>query len=199
MRGISSFGGYVPHHRLARQAIADAHGGAPGKGSRAVASYDEDTTSMAVEAGRTALRALGPDAAASVGQLWFATTAPSYADKTNATTVHAALRLPREAPAFDAVGSVRSAAGVLRAALLGSDTTLVVAADARTGLPNSADERDGGDGAAALLITDDADADGSEAGSAAPLLATSLGGASTTEEFVDRWRVPGDRRSKQWE
>jgi len=195
MRGISSFGGYVPHHRLARQAIADAHGGAAGKGARAVASYDEDTNSMGVEAARMALRPLGPDAPGSVDQLWFTTTSPSYADKTNATTLHAALRLDREAAAFDAVGSTRSAAGVLRSALVGTGTTLVVAADARTGLANSADERDGGDGAAALLISDG----GASSGEGAPLLATYLGGASTSEEFLDRWRVPGDVRSKQWE
>lgn len=193
MRGIISYGGYVPYHRLERAAIAAAHGGAPGKGTRAVASYDEDTTSMGVEAARQALRPLGPDAADRVEQLWFATTSPSYADKTNATTVHAALRLGRDVPAFDAVGSVRAAAGTLRAALAGGGTTLVVGSDARTGLPNSADEREGGDGAAALLIGDDG-ADG-----APSVLAEYLGGASTTEEFVDRWRVPGDVRSRQWE
>jgi hydroxymethylglutaryl-CoA synthase len=186
----------VPHHRLARQAIADAHGGAAGKGARSVASYDEDTTTMAVAAARNALHPLGPQAGAAVDQLWFATTAPSYADKTNATTVHAALRLDRETPAYDAVGSIRSAAGVLRSALLGIGTTLVVAADARTGLPNSTDEREGGDGAAALLIDDEGTGSSSTAG---PVLAAYLGGASTTEEFVDRWRVPGDVRSKQWE
>ena len=27
----------------------------------------------------------------------------------------------------------------------------------------------------------------------------SSGRASVTEEFLDRWRTPGDRRSKQWE
>jgi len=197
MRGISSFGGYVPHHRLARQAIADAHGQAAGNGARAVASYDEDTTSMGVEAARLALAPLGAEAPGRVDQLWFTTTTPSYADKTNATTVHAALRLDREAAAFDMVGSMRSAAGALRAALQGSGTTLVVAADTRTGLPNSPDEREGGDGAAALLVSDD---DGSAAGAGAPaLLATYLGGASTTEEFLDRWRAPGERRTKQWE
>ena len=191
MRGIISYGGYVPYHRLERSAIVAAHGGGAGKGTRSVASYDEDTTSMGVEAARQALRALGPDAVASVDQLWFATTAPSYLDKTNATTVHAALRLDREVPAFDAVGSIRSAAGALRAALTGSGTSLVVASDCRTGLPNSADEREGGDAAAALLIGDAADD--------APVLAEYLGGASTTEEFVDRWRTPGEPRSKQWE
>ena len=184
MRGIISSAGYVPYHRLAREAIGAAHGGSAGKGTRAVASYDEDTTSMGVEAARLARRGQTavPDA------LWFSTTTPSYADKTNATTIHAALRLDRDVPAFDANGSIRSAAGVLRAALTGSGTTLVVTADARTGLPNSADEREGGDAASAALI-----------GAGDDVIAEYLGGASTSEEFVDRWRVPGDPRSRQWE
>ena len=32
-----------------------------------------------------------------------------------------------------------------------------------------------------------------------PVLAEHLGGASVTEEFLDRWRTPGEPRSKQWE
>jgi 3-hydroxy-3-methylglutaryl CoA synthase/uncharacterized OB-fold protein len=156
-----------------------------------VASYDEDTTSMGVEAARLALRALGPDSRDLVESVVFSTTAPSYVDKTNATTAHAALRLDRQVPAVDMNGAVRSAAGALRTALAGGPTTLVVAADARTGLPNSADEREGGDAAAAFVV-----GDGS---AAAPVLAELVGMASTTEEFVDRWRVPGDRRSRQWE
>lgn len=192
MRGIISYGAYVPHHRLARDVIGAAHGTNAGKGTRSVASYDEDTTSMGVEAGRLALGALGPRGNATIEQLWFSSVSPSYLDKTNATTLHAALRLGRDVPAFDAVGSIRSAAGALRSALLGSGTTLVVAADTRTGLPNSADEREGGDAAAAFVIGD--------AGiDAAALAAEYLGGASTTEEFVDRWRVPGEVRSRQWE
>ncbi len=191
MRGIITSAGYVPYHRLGRDAIGAAHGGAAGKGTRAVASYDEDTTSMGVEAARLALRS-GP--AAGVGpidQLWFSTTNPSYTDKTNATTVHAALRLDRDVPAFDANGSIRSAAGVLRAALRGSGTTIVVAADARSGLPNSTDEREGGDAAVAFVVGDDTPE--------TPVIAEYLGGASTSEEFLDRWRVPGEPRSRQWE
>ncbi|MEZ5143658.1 MAG: hypothetical protein R2726_14240 [Acidimicrobiales bacterium] len=80
--------------------------------------------------------------------LWFSTTSPSYADKTNATTLHAALRLDRRIPALDLNGAVRSGPGALAAALAGTGTTLVVASDARTGLPNSPDETQGGDGAA---------------------------------------------------
>jgi len=189
-RGIVGFGGYVPWWRIPRAAIAGAHGGS-GKGARAVASYDEDATSMAVEAGRLALRPLGDHGRHSVRQLLFTSTAPSYVDKTNATTVHAGLRLDRTATAFDLNGAMRSAAGALQLALQGRTTTLVTMADLRTGLPNSPDERDGGDGASALLIGDDTEQ--------APVLAEFLGGASATEEFVDRWRTPGDNRSKQWE
>src|SRR5262249_13561627 len=94
-------------------------------------------------------------------------------------------------PAFDANGSVRSAVGALRAALGTGRPTLVVSSDVRTGLPTSTDEREGGDAAAALLV--------GPASDGAPLLAEYLGGASVTDEFVDRWRAPGDVRSKQWE
>ena len=52
MRGIISYGAYVPYHRLDRGAIAEALGAGGGRGTRAVANYDEDTTSMGVEAGR---------------------------------------------------------------------------------------------------------------------------------------------------
>src|SRR5690606_7424308 len=139
MRGIISYGAYVPFRRLDRAEIGKFFGSGGGKGTRAVASYDEDTTSMGVEAARAALRPL--DLAARPAALWFATTAPAYLDKTNATTIHAALRLDRDVPAIDMVGSTRSAVGALRTALsLGAGSALVVAADVRNGLPTSGDE-----------------------------------------------------------
>jgi len=101
--------------------------------------------------------------------------------------VHAALRLDHDVPAIDMGGAVRSAVGTLAAALGGTGTTLVVSSDVRTGLPGSGDEAAGGDGAAAVVVGD------------GPLIAEHLGGASATEEFLDRWRTPGDPRSKQWE
>jgi len=72
-----------------RKAAALGSGG--GKGTRAVASYDEDTTSMGVEAARIALEGV-PDRRA-VQRLLFATAHPSYADKTNATAIFAAQNL----------------------------------------------------------------------------------------------------------
>jgi hydroxymethylglutaryl-CoA synthase len=67
---------------------------------------------------------------------------------------------------------------------------LVAASDMRSGLPTSSDESQTGDGAAAVLTG--SDSDGS-------LIAEYLGGASATEEFLERWRTPGSTRSRQWE
>jgi 3-hydroxy-3-methylglutaryl CoA synthase/uncharacterized OB-fold protein len=187
-RGIISAAGYVPFRRLQRSEISRMFGSGGGKGTRSVASYDEDTTTMGVEAGRDALRR-APDV--TVDELWFSTADPAYLDKTNATAIHAALRLDREAPALDLGGAARSGVGALRLALERTGTTLVVAADLRTGLPTSPDESAGGDGAAAVLVGD--------GGGSGPLVAEYLGSGSATEEFVDRWRTPGDRRSKVWE
>lgn len=185
-RGILSLSGYVPYRRLDRSEIPAAFGSGGGKGTRAVASHDEDTTTMGVEAARLALRSgIVPDA------LWFATATPAYLDKTNATTIHAALRLAPTTPAFDFGGALRSGVGALHAALRGSGTSLVVLSDLRDGLPTSVDEASGGDGAAALII--------GEGREGTPVLAEFLGSASLTDEFLDRWRTPGDRRSKTWE
>ncbi len=188
MRGIISAGGYVPFRRLQRAEIAKTFGSGGGKGTRSVASYDEDTTTMGVEAARLALRSapggIAPDA------LWFSTASPAYLDKNNASTIHAALRLDTDVPAFDFGGALRSGIGALRTALEGANLTLVVTSDQRGGLPTSGDESATGDGAAALLVGDD---------TTGPVIAEYLGGASTTEEFLERWRTPGATRSRAWE
>ena len=187
MRGILSAAAYVPYRRLDRGEIRATFGKGGGRGHRTVASYDEDATTLAVEAARLALRS-APTAAP--GALWFATTSPPYLDKTNATAIHAALRLDRTVPAFDAIGSSRSATGALAAALAGDSPTLVASADLRSGAPTSADEAAGGDAGAAVLLGE---------GGPDVVLAEHLGGASLTEEFLDRWRTPGAANSKTWE
>ena len=60
----------------------------------------------------------------------------------------------------------------------------------RTGLPTSGDEANHGDGASAFVIGN---------AEAAPIIAEYFGGASITEEFTDRWRVPGSSTSRQWD
>lgn len=186
-RGIVGAAAYLPHRRLDRSTIAAVAGTGGGKGTRTVAGFDEDTTTMGVEAARAALRPLAGMAPHTV---WFSTVAPAYADKTNATAIHAALRLGPDVGAFDANGSVRSAMGALHAALGGRGPHLVVSADLRSGLAGGPDESTFGDGAAALAIGDERDG---------PVLAELIGGGWATEEFLDRWRTPGESRSRVWE
>src|SRR6202034_1641533 len=188
--GIAAWGTYLPFWRLQRSAIKGVLGSGGGKGSRAVASHDEDTTTLGVEAGRRAL-AVGPGAGA-VHDLFLSTPDPAYLDKTSATTVHAALGLGRGCGTYDFTGSARSAVGALLQALgaasAGSGrTTLAVISDLRTGLAGSAEERDSGDGAAALLCAPE--------GAVAEL----IGRGAASDEFLDRWRVPGEADSHVWE
>ena len=186
MPGILAYGAYVPYWRLQRSTIAAALGSGGGKGTRAVASFDEDATSMAVEAGRAAMRA-APDGVTSAGVL-LTTTSPPYLDKTNATAVHAALGFDTVDPAFDVGSSVRSGVAALGMARHGGGTPrLFIASDVRTGLPGGLDERDGGDAAAALLF--------GEGEAIAELVAA----AFRTDEFLDRWRLPGEPASHVWE
>ena len=184
MAGIVSYGVYLPYWRLQRSAITTALGSGGGKGTRSVASYDEDTTSMGVEAARIALRSASGGAGPSI--VSFATTAPAYLDKTNANAIHAALALPSSAGAVDVIGSVRSAAAAIMVAELRGG--LAVMSDIRTGLPGGADEDSGGDAAVALLFGEGPD-----------VIAEAVAGSEVTAEFIDRWRTPGDDHSKQWE
>src|SRR6516225_7079267 len=183
--GIVSWGTYLPYWRLDRKTIGLALGQPSGRGTRTVASYDEDTTTLGVEAARRALAAGAPVPE----DLLFSTPTPAYLDKTNATAIHAALGLPSRVGAYDLGGSSRSAvAAIAAAAAVGTHVpALAVVADLRTGLSGGADERDGGDGAAALLFGPDG------------AVAEVVGGAASSDEFLDRWRVPGEADSHVWE
>lgn len=180
-RGIVTYGVWLPYHRLERSDIRATLGQGGGTGRRTVAGADEDTTSMGVEAARRGRwgRTL-PDS------IYFATTAPAYADKTNATTIHAALAATRDGFAVDMGASVRGASAALRAAATTAGTAVL--SDIRTGRPGSGDEAAGGDGAAAFTF-----------GSGDEVVAELLTEASVSAEFLDRWRVPGERHSRVWE
>lgn len=172
--GIIGYASYLPVYRLGQDSGV--------RGPRVVASFDEDATTMAVEAARAALA--GP-AGHSPGSLWWASSSPPYLDKTNAAAVHAALRLPGDAVAADLVGSARSTFAALRGAL--GDGGLVVAADLRVGKPGSLDERSGADGAAAVVL------------GTGDLIVEVLASVGATEELLDRWRRPASITGEQWE
>jgi len=178
--GIVRYGAYVPFFRLPRTALG------AGKGERAVASYDEDSVSMAVEAAREAL----PSGQEIHGVL-LATTSPPYAEKLNASTLHAALNLPSGIWAADLGASTRAGmVGLLLAADIAPSgrRTLVCASDVVVGAPEGARERGGGDAACAFLVGGESEA-----------IARVIGRASLTDELLDTWRTPEERFPHAWE
>ena len=181
MAGILRYGSYVPHCRLPRSALRGR-----GAGERAVAGFDEDATSMAVEAAREAVRGLAPTPA----DVLFASTSHPYAEKLNAAVIHAALDLPPGACSADLSSSTRSGlAALAMAARLARDRTVVAcAADVVTGAPTGPRETAGGDAACAFAI-----GEGPEVG------AEVVGAASITAELLDAWRGREQRFARQWE
>ncbi|HXC53193.1 MAG TPA: OB-fold domain-containing protein [Candidatus Limnocylindrales bacterium] len=190
MAGIVSFGTYVPFHRIVRKTIGAALGTAGGKGERAVAAYDEDAVTLAVEAARDCIR--GHDGA-SIRSLTLATTDPPYIEKLNAATVHAALDLPPSVRALDIACSLRAGLGSMIGAYESAmasapaGTALATMGDIRIGAPEGSAEQGGGDAGAAFLF--------GSSGVIAEVVAT----YSETMEFLSSWRLPGERFSKSWE
>jgi 3-hydroxy-3-methylglutaryl CoA synthase len=180
LAGIVRYGSYIPYFRIQRAVLG------AGKGERAVASYDEDSVSMAVEAARDAVRG-----GVAVDHVLFATTSPAYAEKLDAATIQAALDLPESIASVGLGGSTRMGMAAL---LLGLDvaeagrSALVCASDVVAGLPGGARESQGGDGAVAFVTGRDRDA-----------IARVLGRASSTIEILDVWRLPEERFPRQWE
>jgi len=169
---LLAYASYLPAYRL-----DPADSGV--RGGRVVASFDEDSTTMAIAAASALPSDMTPT------NLLFATSSPAYLDKTNATAIHAALRLDAGVFAADLIGTGRSSIVAIRSAA--TDSGLALMADVRVGKPGSADEKSGGDGAAAFLF-------GEGTG-----IAGVLAEVSHTEEFLDRWRSPTSTTGEQWE
>jgi 3-hydroxy-3-methylglutaryl CoA synthase len=174
--GLIAYAAYLPCHRVT---VPDAAPGA--NGGRVAAGYDEDAVTMAVTAARQAVRG-----APAPTTLLFATAAPPYLDKTNATMIHSALDIGRDGLAADVIGSPRSAVAAMLA--VAGSGGVAVSADVRVGLPGSGEERTGADGAAAFLW-----------GTSDRPAAEIIGRASLSADLLDRWRVPGEPGGREWE
>jgi 3-hydroxy-3-methylglutaryl CoA synthase/uncharacterized OB-fold protein len=189
MTSLLSYGAYLPSGRVDRAEMGATLGAPAGRGQRVVASFDEDSTTMGVAAARAALSVLPGAGTEAPADLYFATTSPAYLDKTNAAAIHTALGLGGQGFAADLAGSARSGMAALRsAAALGG---IAVLADVRTGQPGSADERGGGDAAAAFVFGYGNEGDGS--------IAHVIAQASRTAEVLDRWRPPSREYAMVWE
>ena len=174
MVGLRDLATYVPRCSLSLSDVSVTLGQGGGRGSRRVANFDEDTTTMGVEAARRLTRQ-SQDAAESV---WFASSSPAYGIKTNASAVHAALHLPFHIPSYDAGQSMRSSVGALRSASLSKG--LAVCSDMWTGAPGGDDERLGGDGAFACVFGADDES-----------IAIIESWHSMSVEMLERWAAPG--------
>lgn len=196
MVGIAAWGAYAPRLRLSRKAAAQANAWvAPNlmgkaKGERAMANWDEDALTMAVEAARDALGA-GDDRSWIKG-LYFASTTAPFVDRLNAGVVSAALTLDKTISAADITGSQRCGLTALSQALIaakggGNAASLVAAGEHRRARAASPQELDFGDGAAAFVVGD------------TDLAAEFLGHGVITDDFVDHFRAADQDFDYQWE
>ncbi|SRR5579885_499898 len=199
MPGITAYGAYIPRRRLQRKAIAEANAWfAPGlrgaaKGERAMANWDEDSITMAVEAARDCLPA--QDAArdrAFIDAIYFASTTMPFADRQNAGIISAALDLPENVYAADVGSSQRAGLSALIAAHDAvcsgrSKASLVVSAERRKARAASPQEMQFGDAGAAVALGDEG------------VIAKMLGSHSLTTDFVDHFRGEGSEFDYGWE
>jgi 3-hydroxy-3-methylglutaryl CoA synthase len=192
MVGIVAYGAYVPRLRLNRQAVYDANKWfAPGlrgqaKGERAMANWDEDAVTMAVEAARDCLTGSDPK---QLRSLYFASTTLPFKDRQNAGVIATALMIEQGLMASDVAGSQKAGTSALIAGLnaAAGAPTLVLAADKRLTKVASAGELQYGDGAAALLL--------GKSNLIAELVATH----SVTMDFVDHFRGNESDYDYTWE
>lgn len=189
MIGVKSIAAYVPYFRLNRSELARAWKGGSIGGEKAVANYDEDSLTMAAEAGKFCVRDLGRD---QISGLFFASTTPPYGEKSSASILAAVLDLAKEAFTMDLTDSLRSGTSAFLTALNGVQQgtmkeALVLTADCRLGRAGSELEQLGGDASAAVLL------------GTSNLLATFEGSYTLSDPFIDFWRQGDEIFINSWE
>ncbi len=167
-RFVSAVGVYLPLLRMERAAAAKALKfsglGGRGAGYRAVSGWDEDALTLAVEAARN----LSDDADSVI----FASTSAPFTERSHATLLSEALALAPTVRTNDVAGTRRCAVSALLAALLGSETSVVAAGEARAVQPGNPLHLAFGDGGAAARV-------GSEGA------ARLIGHASLSHDMID--------------
>ena len=189
MAGILRTGAYIPYFRLAGTEIADAWARPGSRGEKAVANYDEDSITLAVEAARDCLD--GWDRSKIDGLLFVSTTSP-YSEKQGASLIASVLGLRADILTADFSHCLRAGTTALEMAKAyaeagQADCVLVTFADTRTAHPGAPQEPWLGDGAAAFLI------------GGGPSGAEWDSFASISNEMMDTWRKREDAFVRSWE
>lgn len=192
--GIRACGAYIPLRRLQRATIYKTNEWfAPGlrglsKGERAIATWDEDSITMAVEAARDCLGDIDRN---SISAVTLASTTLPFADRLNAGIVKEALNLKDVVAAADHAGSQRAGTTAMIQALCsvgpGTAGNLVIGSDLRKARPGSEAELQYGDAASAVLVGQ------------GDIIARFLNHHSVTIDFVDHFRRSGVDFDYVWE
>ena len=189
MAGITSYGAYIPLHRMPRAQVAEAWGVPPQRGEKAVRNYDEDSVTMATAAAIDCLRGIDRS---KVDAMYFATTTSPYTERQCSTIMASALDLRDDVRTADFTNSLRCSMEAIAAGLDAinagtANTVLVAVADTRMGAAQGEFEQSFGDGAAAVLLGKDG------------VIAEMLGSITMTAPIMDRWRAEGDIFVRAWE
>ncbi|MGE0680802.1 MAG: OB-fold domain-containing protein [Candidatus Binatia bacterium] len=177
MVGIVSFGSYIPTYRLPRELIAKEWGIPSLGGERAIANFDEDSLTMAVNA---SVDALGERDPRSLAGVFFASTTSPYREKQAAVTVATVLEASPEIRTMDFTDSLRAGTSALLTAfdlVQPGKHILVCAGDSRMGEPDSQQEQNYGDAGGAILV-------GTE-----HVIAELVGSYTVSQEFLGTWRT----------
>lgn len=180
--GITSYGAYIPRYRLSGQTIATAWQKPPVKGEKALACFDEDSFTLAVE---SSFNALGQSPAIMPDTVFFASATPPYWEKLTAGMLAAVLDLPGTTRTMDFTNSLRSGTSALintveRIKGGFSRKSLLAAADCRTAQPGSDWEYFIGDGSASILLSTE------------NIIARIVETFSISSDFTDVWRRDTD-------
>ena len=189
MVGIASYGAHIPWHRMERGLLANAWGGFAIPGEKAVANFDEDSLTMAVEAARDCLTGLDSHR---VDGLFFASTTSPYKEKQCSATIAMPLNLRRDICTADITTSLRSGTTAMALALHSirggaANSLLVTAADCRLGAPAGMLEQSLGDGAASVLLSNK------------DVIAEISASYSISDDLTGTWRSYGDTFVRSWE
>ncbi len=185
--GIEGYGAYIPTHRLPTTEIGRVwHGGGAGPNKeKSVASIDEDTTTMAVEASRIATLMAG--VSKELGAIFVGTESKVYAVKPTGTIVAQALGCHNSLAAdFEFACKAGTEAIQVLCGLVGSGMIrhgLAIAVDTAQGRPGDDLEYTAGSGGAAYVI--------GRGGS--NTLARIIGSVSYVSDTGDFWRRQGEK------
>jgi 3-hydroxy-3-methylglutaryl CoA synthase len=159
------------------------------RGEKAIANFDEDSITMAVAAGRSAISGMD---SSTIDGVYFASTSMPYLERQNAGIISAAMALKDDVCTTDFSGALKAGTGALLSAIdaVGAKRmrkVVITSAECRLGKPASPQELIFGDSAAAFVVGNK------------DVIAEFKGFYSVSHDFVDHYRGKEARFDRQWE